>query len=54
MKTFLSVRKNKNKQTEENEEVEFFKWQVRDLKRKTRDLLREVEELIRENQKREI
>ncbi|EOB13339.1 hypothetical protein NBO_80g0003 [Nosema bombycis CQ1] len=53
MKSFLKSRKDKKpKQAEENDELEFLKWQIRDLKRKIRDFGREVDKFIKESKRR--
>lgn len=52
MKNFLKSRKDKKpKQAEENDELEFLKWQIRDLNRKIRDFGREVDKFIKESKR---
>jgi predicted RNA-binding protein with EMAP domain len=52
MKRLLKSRKDKKpKQAEENDELEFLKWQIRDLNRKIRDFGREVDKFVKESKK---
>ncbi|EOB13344.1 hypothetical protein NBO_80g0008 [Nosema bombycis CQ1] len=52
MKSFLKSRKDKKpKQAEENDELEFLKWQIRDINRKIRDFGREVDKFIIESER---